>query len=77
MRKAGTLDMHRRLPAMGDLAGTIGSAIGNLVGNAVSLVFGAINEALTSAQNLVPEVYRLPALLVIIAALVTLLLVRR
>ncbi len=62
---------------MGDLAGTLGSAIGDLVGNAISLVLGAFNDLAASLQNLVPEMYRLPVVLVIIAALLALLLVRR
>lgn len=64
-------------PSMGDLAGTLGSALGHLVGNAISLVLGTFNDLLASLQGLVPEMYRLPVVLVIIAAILALLLVRR
>lgn len=62
---------------MGDLAGGIGSSIGNLFGHITSIFTGAVNDFLTTVQNLVPADYRLPVVLVIIAAILALLLVRR
>ena len=37
---------------MGDLAGGIGSSIGNLFGHIGSILTGAVNDFLTSGQNL-------------------------